>query len=69
MGMKLLGRRRLRWAVVVPLVALLGCLALSTVVYRFNEVCAPESRAALGEFPVFGDADIDPDPNNFTGSE
>ncbi len=60
MRMKLIGSR---WVAVVPLAAFLGCLALSTVVYRHLEVCVPESRAALTQFGAFGDTDIDPDPN------
>lgn len=71
MGMNLIGGRRVRWVDVVRLLALLGLLgflAVSIVTYRYFEVCVPESRAALTEFPAFGDTDIDPDPN-FIGSE
>ena len=66
--MKLLGGRRVRWAVVVPLAALLGCLAVSINLYRSFEVCVPESKAALTQFPAFGGAELDPAPNP-AGSE
>ena len=61
--MKLLGGMRVRWLAVLPLVALLGCLAVSTVFYRIFEVCDPASRAAMTQFEAFGDTDIDPDPD------
>ena len=61
--MKLLGGRRFKWNMVLPLAALLGCLVLSTVVYRNFNVCNSESRAAMTQFEAFGDTDIDPDPD------
>ncbi len=64
MGMRLLGGRQVRWAALAQLGALLGCLVLSTLVYRYFEVCDRETGGALAEFPAFGNADIDPGPDD-----
>ncbi len=64
MEMRLIGGRQVRWAVVVQLGALLGCLLLSTLVYRYFEVCDRESGGALAEFPMFENADIEPKPDD-----
>ncbi len=65
--MRLIGGRRVRWAAVVQLGALLGCLLLSTLVYRYYryfEVCDRESGGALAEFPMFENAAIEPEPDD-----
>ncbi len=60
--MRLLGGKQVRWAAVVQLGALLGCLLLSVLVYRYFEVCDRESGGALAEFPMFENAAIEPEP-------
>lgn len=63
MGLRLIGRRQVKWAAVVQLGALLGCLLLSVLTYRYFEVCDRESAAAIAEFPAFGNIDIELQPD------
>ena len=67
MGLRLIGGRRIRWGVLVPLGVLLGvllgCVLLSVRVYEYAWVCDRETGGALAQFPAFGNADIEPRPD------
>jgi len=63
MRLSLIGGRQIKWAALVPLGVLLGCVLLSVQVYEYAWVCDRETGGALAEFPAFGDADIEPRPD------
>ncbi len=64
MGLRLRGAgTRIRWRIVIGTGMLLGCLVPIAFVYRYFNVCAAPSAAALKEFPTYGGARLVPRPN------